>query len=105
MSRFCYTAPMDIINWLIDFVGVNNGYNDFSTHMYNFWSGFGGNISILALIGALLGVYRHNLKRLDKLRKLESLNPLQGQLEKLIHKVDGSNHSNDHTDPPKSSKP
>ena len=66
---------MDFIHWFVNFIGVNNGENDFSTHMYNFWSGFGGNISVLALIGTVFGVYRHNLKR------LEALNPLQ-----LVHK-------------------
>jgi len=65
---------MHLIHWFIDFIGVNNGENAFSTHMYNFWSGFGGNISVLALIGAIFGIYRHNAKRIDK--RLEALNPL-----------------------------
>jgi hypothetical protein len=43
--------------------------------MYNFWSGFGGNISILALIGTVFGVYRHHSKRLNV------MNPLN-----LVHK-------------------
>lgn len=68
---------MHPIHWFIDFIGVNNGENAFSTHMYNFWSGFGGNISVLALIGTVFGVYRHNLKRLS------SMNPLH-----LVHKKD-----------------
>ncbi len=68
---------LDIVHWLVDFVGVRNGENAFSTHMYNFWSGFGGNVSVLALIGAIFGVYRHNLKRLEK------LNPLH-----YVHKKD-----------------
>lgn len=59
-----------LIHWLMNFIGVNNGQNDFSTHMYNFWSGFGGNISVLALIGTVFGVYRHNLKRLDTINPL-----------------------------------
>lgn len=62
---------MHLIHWFVNFIGVNNGENAFSTHMYNFWSGFGGNISVLALIGAIFGIYRHNLKR------LESFNPLR----------------------------
>lgn len=61
------------INWFLDFIGVNNTYNSFSTHMYNFWSGFGGNISVLALLGTVLGVYRHNAKRLSALRHAESI--------------------------------
>ena len=61
---------MELIHWFVNFIGVNYGENEFSTHMYNFWSGFGGNISVLALIASMLGIYRHNLKR------LESLNPL-----------------------------
>ena len=63
-------GDIHIIHWIMNFIGVNNGYNDFSTHMYNFWSGFGGNISILALMGTIFGVYRHNLKRLDKINPL-----------------------------------
>jgi len=61
----------------MNFIGVNNGENAFSTHMYNFWSGFGGNISVLALIGTVFGVYRHNLKRLG------AINPLD-----IVHKKD-----------------
>jgi hypothetical protein len=57
-------------HWLLDFIGVNNGEDSFSTHMYNFWSGFGGNISVLALGGTLIGVYRHNLRRLAKLNPI-----------------------------------
>jgi len=58
-------------HWLMDFLGVNNTYDSFSTHMYNFWSGFGGNISVLALLGTIIGVYRHNLNRLEKLRPMD----------------------------------
>lgn len=65
------------VHWLMNFIGVNNGFNKFSTQMYNFWSGFGGNISILALTGTVFGVYRHNQKR------LEALNPLH-----FVHKKD-----------------
>lgn len=61
---------IDILNWFINFIGVKNGENVFSTRMYNFWSGFGGNISILALVASILGIYRHNLKRLEKLNPL-----------------------------------
>jgi hypothetical protein len=57
----------DVWHWILDFIGVNNGENVFSTRMYNFWSGFGGNISVLALGGAVFGVYRHNIKRLARL--------------------------------------
>ena len=57
----------EALHWFLDFIGVNNGQNAFSTHMYNFWSGFGGNISVLALGGAVIGVYRHNLRRLARL--------------------------------------
>jgi hypothetical protein len=67
---------LDTVHWFINFIGVNNGENAFSTHMYNFWSGFGGNISILALIGTVFGVYRHNVKHLEALKHLETINPL-----------------------------
>lgn len=71
-------------HWFLDFIGVNNTYNSFSTRMYNFWSGFGGNISILALIGAIVGLYRHNLKRIEKIRPFDIVKtPLN-----LVHKKD-----------------
>lgn len=63
--------------WLMNFTGVNNGDNRLATHMYNFWSGFGGNISVLALVGTVIGVYRHNLNRLN------AINPLT-----LVHKLE-----------------
>lgn len=59
-----------IIHWILDFIGVHNGEDKFSTEMYNFWSGFGGNISVLALIGTVFGVYRHSSKRLDTVNPL-----------------------------------
>ncbi|HET6925116.1 MAG TPA: hypothetical protein VFH39_04760 [Candidatus Saccharimonadales bacterium] len=65
-------------HWLMDFTGVNNGDDSFGTHMYNFWSGFGGNISVLALLGTILGVYRHNLKRFDKLNPLRIVRKKEG---------------------------
>ena len=61
-----------LIRWFLDFIGVHNGENKFSTEMYNFWSGFGGNISVLALLGAMFGIYRHNLKRIES-----AVNPLK----------------------------
>ena len=60
----------DAFHWFLDFIGVNAGENSFSTHMYNFWSGFGGNISVLALGGAVFGIYRHNVARLTNLNPL-----------------------------------
>lgn len=57
----------EIVQWVLDFVGVHNGENRFSTQMYNFWSGFGGNVSLLAVSGTIVGVYRHNLRRLGHL--------------------------------------
>ena len=73
-----------LIHWFMNFIGVNNGYNDFSTHMYNFWSGFGGNISILALMGTVFGVYRHNMKRVNNV--LDPLHIMQKiEAEKAKH--------------------
>ena len=59
-----------LTHWFLNFIGVHNGENKFSTEMYNFWSGFGSNISALALIGMVFGVYRHSLKRLDAVNPL-----------------------------------
>jgi hypothetical protein len=71
--------------WLLNFTGVNNGDNSFATHMYNFWSGFGGSISIFALLGAVVGLYRHNLKRIETLKAVEMfkqpLNIMQKKIE------------------------
>lgn len=84
----------DIWKWLMDFIGVNNTYNDFSTHMYNFWSGFGGSISIFALIGAIIGVYRHHLKRLSKLNALNPLNIVHNHpLNNMTNKKDKDSDS------------
>jgi hypothetical protein len=67
----------DVFHWFLDFIGVNAGEDSFSTHMYNFWSGFGGNISVLALGGAVFGIYRHNVRRLGRLNPLH-LRPHRG---------------------------
>lgn len=48
-------------NWFLNVIGVNFGQNSFSTHMYNFWSGFGGDITEFALIGTLITIYRHHV--------------------------------------------
>jgi hypothetical protein len=80
----------EVYDWILNFIGVNNTYNDFSTHMYNFWSGFGGNISVLALLGTVFGVYRHNLKRLDALRHAEAL-----KFEKLETIIPNAFHKRD----------
>ena len=44
-------------------MGVNNTYNSFSTHMYNFWSGFGGGIIQFSLLGALVAIYHRSAAR------------------------------------------
>ncbi|MBV9831529.1 MAG: hypothetical protein JOZ82_08010 [Marmoricola sp.] len=75
-------------HWLMDFIGVNYGENSFATHMYNFWSGFGGNISVLALGGTVFGIYRHNLRRLAR------LNPIHHRSHEQRERV----HSGDRDD-------
>jgi hypothetical protein len=70
----------EIWTWILNFTGVNNGDNSFGTHMYNFWSGFGGNVSILALIGILIAIYKRTSKKLKKLEGIQNLNPLH-----LVH--------------------
>jgi hypothetical protein len=59
-----------IWNWILNFTGIHYGENKFSTHMYNFWSGFGGDITEFALIGTLITIYRHHDKGVVSLRKL-----------------------------------
>jgi len=59
-----------IWHWLSDFMGLNFGQDAFSTHMYNFWSGFGGDITEFALIGTLIALYRHHSKY------IRAINPL-----------------------------
>jgi len=51
-----------IWHWLADFMGLNFGQDPFSTHMYNFWSGFGGDITEFALIGTIFALYRNHVK-------------------------------------------
>jgi len=53
-----------IWHWLENFMGLNFGQNTFSTHMYNFWSGFGGDITEFALVGTLIAIYRNHAKNL-----------------------------------------
>lgn len=69
----------DILHWIIDFLGINNTYNDFSTHMYNFWSGFGAGLIQFSLLGAIVVIYRHYVKRI---KQVESI------IKKPLHKFD-----------------
>lgn len=64
-----------IWNWLLNVTGVNYGQNNFATHMYNFWSGLGADITEFALLGTLVAVYRHHVKSSRLLNKhiLEAL--------------------------------
>jgi hypothetical protein len=43
-----------ILHWLAEWTGTNSTYDTFSTHVYNFVSGFGSDLGEVALIG---GVY------------------------------------------------
>lgn len=49
-----------IIHAILDFIGVNSGDSSYATHMYNFWSGFGSDLTEFAIIGSLIGIYRHH---------------------------------------------
>jgi hypothetical protein len=81
-------AHIHFWHWLMDFIGVNNGDDRFGTHMYNFWSGFGGNVSILALAGVLLGLYRHYRKDIKSLHPIKMVEkPLQ-----FVHRHDDDNN-------------
>ncbi len=74
----------EIWQWILNFTGVNNGDNSFGTHMYNFWSGFGGNVSLLALIGVLLALYKRSTKYLKNVKPLDVVKaPLN-----IVHKTD-----------------
>lgn len=78
-----------IWHWFLDFIGVNNTYDSFSTHMYNFWSGIAGSFSVLALIGAVIGIYRHNLKRLERINPVNIVR--NTHLENIVHHKDQNN--------------
>jgi len=58
---------MHIWHWILDFLGVNNTYDSFSTHMYNFWSGFGGGLVQFSLLGVLLAIYHRSATRLKSI--------------------------------------
>jgi len=49
--------------------------------MYNFWSGFGGDITEFALIGTLITIYRHhvNSSRLLNRHLIEMLQVHKGE--------------------------
>lgn len=50
-----------ILHFLIHLFGVDYGVSYGHVVAYNFWSGFGSDLTEFALIGALIGVYRkHN---------------------------------------------
>jgi hypothetical protein len=51
----------------MNFFGIHYGQNTFSTHMYNFWSGFGSDITEFAIIGTLISIYRHHVKGMREL--------------------------------------
>lgn len=81
----------EIWQWILNFTGVNNGDNSFGTHMYNFWSGFGGNVSLLALIGVLLAMYKRSTKALKNIHVVDVVkSPLN-----LVHKTDQSSKPTD----------
>jgi hypothetical protein len=80
----------EIWHWLMDFIGVNNTYNDFSTHMYNFWSGFGGGIIQFSLLGALIAIYH---KYATHLKHLESA--LRKPIDKIETRIEEKRTNHD----------
>lgn len=72
-----------IWHWIVDFIGVNNTYNSFSTHMYNFWSGFGGGIIQFSLLGAIVAMYR---RYSDHLKTFESA--IRRPLDKIEDRIE-----------------
>lgn len=82
-----------IWNWLLNLMGVHFGENKFSTHMYNFWSGFGGDITEFALIGTIFAIYRNHLNYLKKINPLTAVRKGDEELKKQLNKI-GSTVSN-----------
>lgn len=79
-------SHIHLIHWLMNFLGVNNTYNEFSTKMYNFWSGFGANISLLAVSGAIVGVYHHSLKRFERINPVNLVRKIERDVESKQNK-------------------
>jgi len=75
-----------IWHWLLDFMGVNFGQNPFSTHMYNFWSGFGGDITEFAIIGTIIAIYRNHIKNTRVLNSV--LKDVVRGKDVILHKKD-----------------
>lgn len=49
------------MTWLLHWLSVHTGTSNEASTYYAFWSGFGSDISELAIVGAVLGGYRkHN---------------------------------------------
>lgn len=80
----------DVLQWIIDFLGINNTYNEFSTHMYNFWSGFGGGIIQFSLLGAVVAIYQRYAKHLKAIETM-----LHKPIEKIEAKVEESKSQHD----------
>jgi hypothetical protein len=75
-------------------MGINFGQNAFSTHMYNFWSGFGGDITEFALVGTIIAIYRNHVKH---------TRVLNGILRDVVRSKDvilPLHHKNDKSDKP-----
>lgn len=73
---------MHIWEWILNFTGIHYGENSFATHMYNFWSGFGGDITEFAIIGTLITIYRHHVKN----SRMLNHHLLEAMREKVNHK-------------------
>jgi hypothetical protein len=82
-----------IWHWLLNFMGINFGQNPFSTHMYNFWSGFGGDITEFALIGTLVAIYRNHVKSTTVLNGI--LKDVAHSHHALLHKGESSSTDQD----------
>ncbi|MBC7581561.1 hypothetical protein H7097_01695 [Aeromicrobium sp.] len=74
-----------IWHWLLAFTGVTNGENPFATHMYNFWSGFGGGLIQFSLLGAIVAIYRHYAIRNPMIKYVKDIHPLH-KLDELAVK-------------------
>jgi hypothetical protein len=48
-----------MLHWLMVHLSQESGSSNSASRAYNFWSGFGGDIAELALLGGVIQIFRH----------------------------------------------